>query len=292
VPKELDPSTLPSDIYHLLNDETDHEVSEENVEWAGEALKALLRTRLTKREVVKGEDILRMSSLGKPNRQLWYAANKPEVAEKMPGKQNFKFLYGDALELLLLFLAKESGHKVTHEQHEVDVDGVKGHMDAIIDGVPVDCKSASPFSFDKFEDGTFVFDDPFGYIPQLSGYAHAEGLTDRAGFLVAQKVTGDICFAEIDKLTIEGNPPKERIEELRAVISKTEPPERCYEAVPEGKSGNMKLGVGCSYCKFKDDCWSDANEGQGLRKFIYSRGPVWLTQVEREPKVDESPRSL
>jgi hypothetical protein len=79
-------------------------------------------------------------------------------------RQNFKFLYGDTLEVLLLFLAKESGHEVTHEQYEVEADGVKGHTDAVIDGVPVDCKSASPSAYAKFENGQFVFDDPFGYI--------------------------------------------------------------------------------------------------------------------------------
>lgn len=283
-----DPKTLPEDIYRLMDSETDHEVSEENVEWAGEVFKDLLRTRLQKREEKKGEEVLRFSALGKKDRQIWYQANMPEAAEKMPGKQNFKFLYGDVLEILLLFLAKESGHEVTHEQHEVDVDGIKGHTDAVIDGIPVDCKSASSYSFAKFADGSFVFDDPFGYIQQLSGYAHALEKTNRAGFLVADKVHGDICFAEIDEYTIQGNPPAERIERLRDVISLPEPPERCYPDVPEGKSGNRKLGLNCSYCSHRDECWKDSNNGQGLRKFFYSRGPVWLTEVKKEPRVNES----
>jgi hypothetical protein len=284
-----DPSTLPEDIYALLADENDHEVSEENVEWAGEVFKDLLRSRLLKRKEKRGEEVLRFSALGKKDRQIWYQANMPEAAEKMHGKQNFKFLYGDVLEILLLFCAKESGHEVTHEQHQVEVDGVFGHMDAVIDGIPVDCKSASPYSYAKFNDGSFVFDDPFGYIQQLSGYAHAIGKTDRAGFLVADKVHGDICFAEIDEFSIAGNPPENRIKELRGILHSEEPPSRCYETVPEGKSGNQKLGLNCSYCPFKYECHKDANDGQGLRKFFYSRGPVWLTEVKKEPKVDESP---
>jgi hypothetical protein len=264
-----------------------HEVSEDNVEWAGEVFKDLLRSRLTKREEKRGEDVLRFSALGKKDRQIWYDANMPEAAEKLPGKMGFKFLYGDVLEILLLFLAKEAGHEVSHEQFEVDVDGVKGHMDAVIDGVPVDCKSASTFSFQKFKDGSFKFDDPFGYMKQLSGYAHAIGKTDRAGFLVADKVHGDICFAEIDNYSIEGNPPGPRIAELRGVVAMPDPPARCYDDVPEGKSGNRKLGLNCSYCKMKDECWKDANKGQGLRRFSYSRGPVWLTEVRKEPRVDE-----
>jgi hypothetical protein len=282
-----DPASLPEDIYRLFLSDADHEVSEENVEWAGEVLKDLLRSRLKKREEKKGEEVLRFSALGKKDRQIWYDANMPEASEKLPGKMGFKFLYGDVLELLMLFLAKEAGHEVTHEQHEVDVDGIKGHMDAVIDGIPVDCKSASSYSYQKFLNGSFQFDDPFGYIPQLSGYAHAIGKTDRAGFLVCDKVHGDICFAEIDEYIIGGNPPAPRIEELKKVLAQPEPPARCYPDEAEGKSGNKKLGLNCSYCKYKDECWKDANGGQGLRKFFYSRGPVWLTTVKKEPRVDE-----
>lgn len=282
----LDPKTLPEDIYHILSDTTDHEVSEENVQWAGEVFKDLLRTRMKKRVEKRGEEVLRFSALGKQDRQLWYQANMPEKAEKMPGKQNFKFLYGDVLEVLLLFLAKEAGHAVENLQKGVEEDGVKGSIDAEIDGVLVDVKSASSYSFEKFKSGGYLFDDPFGYVSQLAGYANALG-KDRAGFLVADKVHGDICYVEFDKLYIEGNPPGPRIKHLREIIRETAPPKRCYPTVDEGKSGNQKLGVGCSYCPFKEECYKDSNGGKGLRKFFYSRGPVWLTEVKREPKVNE-----
>jgi hypothetical protein len=276
-----DPRSLPEDIYAVLKSSTDHVVSEDNVQWAGEAFKDLLRSRFTEQKAKTGEEVLRFSSLGKKDRQIWYDANEPLPAEELSPPTMFKFLYGDVLELLLLFLAKESGHEVSHEQHEVSVDGVLGHTDAVIDGVPVDCKSASTYSFGKFADGTFVFDDPFGYVKQLSGYAHALGKTDRAGFLVCDKQHGHITFAELDKETIAGNPPGPRIEHLRSVIRAETPPARCYSDVPDGKSGNRKLGVGCSYCKHKEKCWP------GLRKFYYSRGPVFLTKVVKEPRVDE-----
>lgn len=286
VKETRDPSTIPEDIYALLDDDNDHEASEENVQWAGEIFKSLLRTRLTKRVQKKGEEVLRFSALGKKDRQLWYQANKPETAEKMHGKQNFKFLYGDCIEVLLLFLAREAGHTVTDFQKKVECDGVQGSIDAVIDGVLTDVKSASSFSYDKFVSGAYKFDDPFGYVTQLTGYANADG-HNRAGFLVADKVHGDIAFCELDDVYIETNPPGPRISHLRSVIGSSTPPPRCYDAVPEGKSGNLKLGIGCSYCPFKHECWKDANGGQGLRKFFYSRGPVWLTEVKREPKVDE-----
>lgn len=284
--KQRDPSTLAEDIYSILADETDHAVSEDNVQWAGEVFKQLLRTRLAKREEKRGEEVLRFSSLGKKDRQIWYSAHMPEKAEKLPGKVKLKFLWGDLAEILLLFLAKESGHEVTDEQVAVEEDGVQGHIDAKIDGVLVDVKSASPYSYEKFKSGGYLFDDPFGYVQQLSGYATKLG-TERAGFLVANKVDGGIAYVELDAAYIKANPPGPRISELRSLIQSPTPPTRCYDDEPEGKSGNRKLGVGCSYCPFKDECWKDANGGAGLRKFFYSRGPVWLTKVVKEPNVPE-----
>ena len=37
------------------------------------------------------------------------------------------------------------------------------------------------------------------------------------------------------------------------------------------------------YCDYKKICWSDANNGKGLRVFDYSDGKHFLTHVEREP---------
>lgn len=285
-----DPRTLPEDIYRILDDDTDHEVSEENVKWAGDVFMELLRSRLAKREVLKGEDVLRFSSIGKKDRQIWYSAHMPEKAEKLPGKVKFKFLYGDMLEVLLLFLAKEAGHEVTDTQYEVEQDGVKGHIDCKIDGVLVDVKSASSYSYEKFKSGSYLFDDPFGYVSQLSGYANSlkdagKLPSSRAAFLVADKVHGDIAYVELSESDIRANPAGPRIETLRNVLGSKTPPKRCYEDQPEGKSGNRKLGVGCSYCPFRETCWADANNGEGLKKYYYSRGPVWFTKIVKEPKV-------
>lgn len=280
------PTTLPEDIYRLLDDDNDHVVSEENVEWAANVFAEVLRTRLAKREEKSGEDVLRFSNLGKPDRQIWYDANDSEGAEKLSGRTKFKFLYGDILEVLALFLAKESGHEVTDTQLEVSEDGVTGHIDCKIDGVLTDIKSASSFSFEKFKSGEYLFDDPFGYVAQLSGYAHKTD-AERAGYLVIDKVNGGIIYVELPEEYIRGNDPAERIRELKEVIGSPNPPPRCYPDKEEGQSGNRKLGVGCSYCRHKEKCWADANGGKGLRKFLYSRGPVWLTHVAKTPKVEE-----
>ena len=64
-------------------------------------------------------------------------------------------------------------------------------------------------------------------------------------------------------------------------------PPKCYPDEPDGKSGNRKLAIGCVFCGYRDHCWSDANGGKGLRKFKYSTGIRYLTQVHKTPDVQE-----
>ena len=277
--------TLVEDVYNLFNEEEHHEPNENNLAELGNNVVALVRQRLARRDDER--DPLRFSNLGRPDRQLWYQKNKPELAEKLSAKTFHKFLYGDVIEQLLLFFAKEAGHRVENQQLELEVDGVKGHIDAVVDGVTVDVKSASPYSFKKFKDRTIFDDDPFGYIGQISGYASEVSPDTGAAFFVADKVHGDIGLLKVDPDTVKQWEPKKRIEHLKEVLASPDEPPRCYVAEPEGKSGNMKLGVNCSYCPFKEHCWRDANDGKGLRKFLYYNGPVWLTHVEREPNVQE-----
>lgn len=282
MPKSID--SLVEDIYGLFDEDTHHEPSEENLEWIAEAFKDLLRRKLSTRD--RDAATLRFSSMGRPDRQVWYATHEPDKAEPIHPKTYFKFLYGDVIELLLLFLAKESGHEVEALQGVVAVDGIEGHVDAIIDGCTVDCKSASPFSFNKFRSGGYLTEDPFGYIGQIGGYRNALK-TERAGFLVANKVHGDITFAEVPKDVLEEHQPEGRIRHLKEVLDNPLEPARCYPDKPEGASGNRILDVACSYCPFKAHCWRDANGGKGLRTFLYSNGPKFFTTVKKEPRVEE-----
>lgn len=285
MPKDL--SSLVADVYDLFGPNR-HEPSEKNLEAFAENLKALMRRRLAGKSD-EPRTTLRFSNLGKPDRQLWYDEHPDESqpAETLSPKTEFKFLYGDLIEQLLLFLVKESGHDVQSEQGTVEVDGVRGSLDAVIDGVTVDVKSASPMSFKKFESGRLREDDPFGYIGQISGYASETTPESGGAFLVADKVHGDISLMRVPPDTVAQFRPKPRIEHLKSVLSRPDPPERCYPDVPEGKSGNRKLSVNCSYCRHKFRCWSDVNGGVGLRTFFYGKGPVFLTHVEKEPRVSE-----
>lgn len=222
---------------------------------------------------------LRLSNIGKPLRQLWFELRGVK-GEPLQPDAKLKFLYGDMIEDLLIMLAIEAGHEVTDLQKEVEVDGVRGRIDAKIDGVLIDVKSASTYSFSKFKDRSILENDPFGYIAQLAAYSAALGSMD-AAFLVVDKTLGHLCLCKFSKEELLEYNVRERIRLVRQVVSSSDMPPCCCEPVFEGKSGNKKLPVQGSYCAYKRHCYPE------LRTFLYSYGPVYLTEVVREPKVYE-----
>ena len=278
-----DINALVSDIYEVIN-RNGGWTETVNEYFKGRVGDTLL-SRLSKTDEVR-KGTLRMSNLGTPcERKLWYDVNGEEPEELQPHTL-FKFLYGDILEDLILSLAVAAGHTVEGEQDEVSILGVKGHRDAVIDGVLIDVKSASPYSFKKFKDNGVREDDPFGYIQQLSSYLYCAQddpivkEKSKAGFLVVDKVNGHITLDMYD-LTEEMETKEEFVQQRKDMVNSEEMPSRGYEDVPEGKSGNRKLCMQCSYCNHKHSCYP------GLRVFLYSRGPVYLSWVEKEPNVKE-----
>jgi hypothetical protein len=271
---------LPSDIYKLFNPDEDHTVNEDNLETFCSNLKDALRSRLGKQQ--PSTRPIRFSGLGRPLRQVWYDAHPLEGSKEELRPQTYvKFLYGAILEEMVVFLAREAGHEVTDCQKGVEVEGVTGSIDCLIDGVVVDVKSASPFGYKKFENRTVTEDDPFGYVAQLSGYADVLTPGKDAAWVAIDKVGGDICVSPLPYTVMKHHPPLERINQLKEVINEEVPPERCYSDQEQGKSGNRKLATGCSYCAHKFRCWD------GLRGFAYSNGPTYLTVVKDEPRVPE-----
>lgn len=273
--------TLSDDIFDLFNPSKTHEVSEENLDAFCDNMKDLIRRRLQAQDDSSARPI-RFSALGKPNRVVWYDAHpEPGSKEPMTPQTYLKFMYGDIIEQLLLLLVKEAGHTVEAEQGGVEVDGVTGSIDAKIDGVVVDVKSASSYGYQKFKDRRVTEDDPFGYVAQLSGYASVLTPGKDAAWLAMNKESGAICVSPLSSIVISHYKPEERINELKNVVASDEPPERCYSPVPDGKSGNMKLATACSYCAHKFRCYPK------VRTFIYSSGPRYLTTVSRVPDVLE-----
>lgn len=265
--------TLISDIQSRLTSGKPFDA--ETVDQFSHNLAKKLANRLSEE---RGKPSLRLSNLGtKCDRKLWYSINHPELAEPLSPSTRLKFLFGDILEEVVLFLARAAGHNVEREQEEVEINGVKGHLDAVVDNELVDVKSASSFSFRKFKDGGLKSDDPFGYLDQLGSYGAALG-KDRGHFLAVDKALGHLC---LDTHEVGKKDYAKLVDQKRQLLSQTTPPPRGYADEPYGESGNRKLGLSCSYCPFKLVCWP------GLRIFQYSRGPVFLTRVDRQPEVRE-----
>ena len=278
-------NTIVEDIYELFNltpIERDEKEVDDLIDNFGEMLKVHIKEFMYSKPRDSGN--LRLSAIGKPDRQLWYDVNTETTEEKLPPSTRIKFLYGYILEELLLLCASIAGHTVEDQQKEVTVEGVLGHQDAVIDGVLVDCKSASGFSFKKFESNTIADDDPFGYMAQISAYAQANGIAE-AAFLVIDKSTGKICLTPVHSMEMVN--ASTRVKHLKEVVKGNGVPSKCYAAVPDGKSGNLKLAVGCVYCRHKSMCWSDANQGKGIRTFKYSNGTRELVEVVKTPDVEE-----
>jgi hypothetical protein len=282
--------TLVEDIYSLFTNKKATISAEDLKELAADVTECVVSAISEERKPSRN---LRLSMIGQPDRKIWYSlnakynnpSNKEEDKENdLSGSDYIKFLYGDILECLLVFLSKTAGHSVTERQKELVVNNVVGHQDGKVDDVLVDFKSASSFSFKKFQSGKIFQDDPFGYISQLSAYAQANDAKE-AGFVVIDKTTGEITYCPVHHMEMIN--AESRIDNIRQAINDRNPPDRCYDDVPDGASGNRKLDTGCVYCSYKFDCWNDANNGQGLRAFQYSTNVKYLTEVGKTPNVPE-----
>lgn len=281
-------NNLVSDIYKLVKTKNvDKSIdTEAEIEKFGEAMKDLMRNEFANGGY-RDSRKLRLSNIGKDDRYLWNHYNDAGPKEEMQPYTLVKFLYGHVIEEMLLFLTRLSGHAVTDEQKVCEVEGIVGHMDCRIDGVVTDVKSTSSYGFKKFKDATLAFDDPFGYIDQIKAYAHSEGETE-FGWLAMDKQNGHLTFLKYDLKDTQAPVYEvlkedivERIKHVKKVVEAQEAPEHCYAPVPDGKSGNQKLAMGCSYCHFKLSCYPQ------LRAFAYAYGPKYLTEVVHEPRVQE-----
>jgi len=231
-----------------------------------------------------GESRLRLSQIGKPDRQIWYGL-KGKESEALSGQTKIKFLMGHLLEAVLVLLTKSAGHSVDGQQDEIEVEGVLGHQDCIIDDTLVDIKSASSFAFKKFKENRLHEDDPFGYIAQISAYATKNDRKE-AAFFAIDKNSGELTVSKVHELEMIDAPA--RVRHLKGVQDSNTAPPKCYSDVPDGASGNKKLAIGCVFCPYKFDCYKDSNNGKGLRAFKYERGTTYLTQVSKEPRVQEN----
>jgi hypothetical protein len=230
---------------------------------------------------------LSLSSIGTPcKRKLWYKVNKPGIGEPLSANLLLRFFYGDMIEELILAMVTASGHSMEGSQDRLNVHGIRGHRDCVIDGMTVDVKSCSPFAFKKFKGGSLRDNDAFGYISQLSSYVYA-GKDDplvtnktHGAFLAVDKVSGEICL-DIHDFTEDLKTKEQEMLAAKDMVAGDLPTDR-IQPVPASKaSPNTKLDKSCQFCEYKKICWPN------LRMFKYSYGIEYLVHVEKEPKVDE-----
>lgn len=230
------------------------------------------------------------SEIGRPCiRQLWYKM-RPEIPkEGLQPATIFKFMVGDVLEHLILLFVRLAGHDVKDQQKRLQTDlgngwTLGGSIDARIDGVITDVKTAATRSFEKFKSGN-MGDDLFGYNGQLDAYASMEG-DSKAAWLAVDKQHGHLAYAERTTELALTSDLDTRTRRLERDAEPSRPP---GDLTMKEAGPNTKLAALCSYCEYKAHCWKDANGGRGLRKFIYSNGPVYLTEVKKAPRVVEVP---
>lgn len=251
----------------------------------GKSIADTANKRFSKPQEPRG--YLSLSSIGTPcKRKLWYKINKPGFGEPLDSNMLLRFFYGDMIEELILAMVDASGHTLAGSQDRLTVHGIRGHRDAVIDGMTIDVKSASPFAFKKFKEGNLRDNDPFGYISQLSSYVYAAKddplVTDknRGAFLAIDKVNGEICLDVYD-FTEELKTKEQEMLAAKELVSGDIPNER-ISPVPASKSSpNTKLDKSCQFCEYKKACWPN------LKMYQYSYGIEYLVHVEKPPKVPE-----
>ena len=251
----------------------------------GKSIADTANKRFSKPQEPRG--YLSLSSIGTPcKRKLWYKINKPGFGEPLAANMLLKFFYGDMIEELVLAMVVASGHSMKGSQDRLTVHGIRGHRDAVIDGMTIDVKSCSPYAFKKFKEGNLRENDPFGYISQLSSYVYAAKddplVTDktRGAFLAIDKVNGEICLDVYD-FTEELKTKEQEMLAAKDLVAGDIPTER-IPPVPASKSSpNTKLDKSCQFCEYKKACWPN------LKMYQYSYGIEYLVHVEKPPKVPE-----
>lgn len=209
---------------------------------------------------------LRMSNVGRPLCQLWYAKNKPEVA--LPKSYNFKLnmVIGDVTETCIKAILTESG-VAWEDGHKVELKlgkhTIPGEHDLVIDNKVWDVKSCSPWAFknkwDSYE--SLAKGDTFGYIGQLAGYAKALD-KEAGGWLVYNKANGEYKTVEATGLDMEAE--LKEIQHKADYIANDVPFMRSFEAVEESYyrklTGNKHLCTECGFCDYREDCWPTLQE--------------------------------
>lgn len=231
---------------------------------------------------------IRMSNIGRPLCQL-----QAEQQGFKPVEDDWylplKFMYGAIVEGLTMSVLRHAGIKIDEEQTKVRLHtplaNIDGTLDLSIDSRIWDIKSASDYSFkEKFASyDSLKADDTFGYLCQLYGYSKARDLPP-GGFIVVNKTTGEIKVLEVpDDYQAEQDRCLQIINENVRVLTTDTTFKRCFEDQDETfkkkLTGNKRLGITCSYCKFRYSCWPGLQHLPNLNSTAYEKPYVYYTKT-------------
>lgn len=254
----------------------------------------LSRKALEKHFTRKKEDFrLRMSNVGKPLCQLQMQAKGVEP-EKPSHDFIVRMIIGDMLEALVIVLLKAAKIEVKSQHQKVSLGvgdrQIEGEYDIELDDGIYDIKSVSPFSFTTKFNADNGYDkikqsDSFGYISQGHGYGMAANKPFK-GWIAINKTTGEIVFTDSKHTDAEKKEVYSKIYNTSVALLDEKPFERCFTDVEEvyysKPTGNRTLGIECSYCPYKHDCWDNLE----FRRQLPSKGknPKWTWYTKIDPK--------
>ena len=257
----------------------------------------LSRKALEKHFTRKKEDFrLRMSNVGKPLCQLQMQAKGVEP-EKPSHDFIVRMIIGDMLEALVIVLLKAAKIEVKSQHQKVSLGvgdrQIEGEYDIELDDGIYDIKSVSPFSFTTKFNADNGYDkikqsDSFGYISQGHGYGMAANKPFK-GWIAINKTTGEIVFTDSKHTDEEKKEVYSKIYNTSVALLDEKPFERCFTDVEEvyysKPTGNRTLGIECSYCPYKHDCWDNLE----FRRQLPSKGknPKWTWYTKIDPKWTE-----
>ena len=254
----------------------------------------LSKKALEKHFTRKKEDFrLRMSNVGKPLCQLQMQAKGVEP-EKPSHDFIVRMIIGDMLEALVIVLLKAAKIEVKSQHQKVSLGvgdrQIEGEYDIELDDGIYDIKSVSPFSFTTKFNADNGYDkikqsDSFGYISQGHGYGMAANKPFK-GWIGINKTTGEIVFTDSKHTDEEKKEVYSKIYNTSVALLDEKPFERCFTDVEEvyysKPTGNRTLGIECSYCPYKHDCWDNLE----FRRQLPSKGknPKWTWYTKIDPK--------
>lgn len=226
-------------------------------------------------------------------RKLYYKVSGTKPDPATTASPSGRFMLGDLVEGAVLFLAKAAGHEVTGNNERVTTNfgdwSITGKRDAVIDGVSVDVKSASPYKFMEYARyGLRPEKDTFGYRSQCEFYRHYGTETTGNGsallFVDKSSLTLKLEGVRMDKLLLDGQ-IEGRIHELELAHKDPELlPDRVYgDPVALLAKGALRPGENvmhdsCGICEFRSTCTAGAKleEVKDGRKTVtvYRRPPT------------------